>query len=124
MREEQVQFLTDKEEEFVERLEQSGFTRKVATVLVFLMNTSETTSRAIERGTDLRQPEVSLAMKVLIARGWVDVREAPSENKGRPSKLYQLALPAGKILQVIRKEKEEETKQQLALVGRLKEYIQ
>ncbi len=50
-------FFTEEEEEFVDLLNNCGFTKKVAMVLVFLAQSRETTSRAIERGTDLRQPE-------------------------------------------------------------------
>jgi predicted transcriptional regulator len=123
MRTKKVQFFTEKEEEFVNILIRSGFTRKVAMALVFLANTDETTTRAIERGTDMRQPEVSLAMKYLNGRGWVESHEDGSANKGRPSKVYKLAMPISKILDIIEKEKKDETKKQLAILGKMKDFI-
>jgi predicted transcriptional regulator len=123
MRTKKVQFFTEKEEEFVNILIRSGFTRKVAMALVFLVNTDETTTRAIERGTDMRQPEVSLAMKYLNGRGWVESREDGSANKGRPSKVYKLAMPVSKILDIIEKEKKDETKKQLTLLGKMKDFF-
>lgn len=123
MKTRKVQFFTEKEEEFVNILVSSGFTRKVAMALVFLANTEETTTRAIERGADMRQPEVSLAMKYLKGRGWIESREDGSANKGRPSKVYKLSLPISKILDVIEKDKKDETKKQMALLGKMKDFI-
>ena len=71
MRQESVQYFTDQEEEFVNLLIKIGTKRNVAMVLVFLASTKEVTSRAIERGTDLRQPEVSMAMKYMMELGWI-----------------------------------------------------
>jgi predicted transcriptional regulator len=64
MRTENVMYFTEKEEEFANLLIEIGTKRNVAKVLVFLANTPEATSRAIERGTDLRQPEVSICHAV------------------------------------------------------------
>ena len=68
MRQESVQYFTEKEEEFARLLTTIGTKKNVANVLVFLANVPEATSRAIERGTDLRQPEVSIAMTYLMTR--------------------------------------------------------
>jgi predicted transcriptional regulator len=124
MRQENIQFFTDKEEEFVDQLVRSGIAKKVAMALVFLTSTKETTSREIERGADMRQSEVSQAIKSLTARGWIKTREDGSAEKGRPLKIYKLSMPISKILGEIEKEKKEEIKQQMALLGKMKEYIQ
>ncbi|MGA8377842.1 MAG: helix-turn-helix domain-containing protein, partial [Methanoregula sp.] len=63
---------------------QIGIKKNAAKVLVFLANSSEATSHAIERGTDLRQPEVSLAMRYLMDQGWIMSWESKAESKGRP----------------------------------------
>ena len=97
--------------------------RNVAKLLVFLANTTDATSRAIERGTDLRQPEVSIAMKYLTDQGWIKESEKSSENKGRPQKVYKLAVPMTKIMGFIEEEKKKEAKNQTALVGKLRKYI-
>ena len=52
-----VLYFTEKEEEFTNLLITVGLPRIVAKVLVFLANTREASSRDIERGADLRQPE-------------------------------------------------------------------
>ena len=94
MRTENVMYFTEKEEEFANLLIEIGTKRNVAKVLVFLANTSEATSRAIERGTDLRQPEVSIAMRYLIEQDWISSRESKAESKGRPVDLPSWPNPS------------------------------
>ena len=66
MKEQTIQLFTDKEEEFVNLLIEIGTKKTDAQMLVFLANTPTATSRDLERGTDLRQPEVSIAIKYLV----------------------------------------------------------
>jgi predicted transcriptional regulator len=123
MKPQHVMYFTEKETEFVNLLIDIGTRKNVAQVLVFLANASEATSRDIERGTDLRQPEVSLAMHYLIAQDWIKIRENKAEGKGRPVKIYSLSKPIDRIMNIIEKDKKEQAKQQLARVQKLREYI-
>ena len=118
-----IQYFTEKEEEFVKLLIEIGMRRTVAKVLVFLANVKEATSRDIERGTDLRQPEVSIAMNYMFEQNWLKNRESKAMSKGRPVKIYELALPMPKILDSIEKEKNQEVKKQLVLVKKMRSYI-
>ena len=81
MRTESVQYFTEREEEFVSLLIGIGIKKHVAALLVFLANVPETSSRSIERGTDLRQPEVSIAMRYLMDRGWSGCVGNPPNTK-------------------------------------------
>jgi predicted transcriptional regulator len=123
MRTEKVMYFTEKEADFANILIGIGTKRNVAKVLVFLANIPEATSREIERGTDLRQPEVSIAMKYLIDLGWIKSRESRAESKGRPVKIYELAKPITEILDSIEKEKEKEANNQSALFRKLQDYL-
>jgi len=123
MRTEKVMYFTEKEEDFANLLIGIGTKRNVAKVLVFLANIPEATSREIERSTDLRQPEVSIAMKYLIDLGWIRSRESKAESKGRPVKIYELAKPITEILDGIEKKKEKETNNQLAHIQKLRDYL-
>jgi predicted transcriptional regulator len=123
MRSRNVLYFTQKEEEFANLLIRIGIKRNVAKVLVYLAHTPEATSRDIERGTDLRQPEVSIAMAFMIEQKWVESRETKAENKGRPVKIYKLALPITEIMDIIEKEKKEEATNQLNLIRKLRDYI-
>ncbi len=118
-----IQLFTDKEEEFVNLLLEIGMKRTVARTLVFLLNTKEATSRDIERGTDLRQPEVSLAIKYLAERGWVNSDEIASDRKGRPVRNYTLAMPVPDIMTSIEKQKKADVTHQMALVKKMQKYV-
>jgi predicted transcriptional regulator len=123
MKQENIQYFTEKEEEFASLLVEIGTNKNVAKILVYLAGTPEATSRSIDRGTDMRQPEVSIALKYLMQQGWIRSRECPSERKGRPAKIYELAKPIQEIMAGIEDGKREETHRQLALIGKLREYI-
>jgi len=123
MKPQHVMYFTEKETAFVNLLVDVGTRKNVAQVLVFLANVPEATSRDIERGTDLRQPEVSLAMHQLIGQDWIRIREHKAPGKGRPVKIYSLSKPIDRIMAIIEKDKKEEAKQQLARVQQLRQYI-
>jgi len=123
MRSEKMMYFTQKEEDFATLLTGLGLKRNVAKVLVYLTNVPEATSRDIERGTDLRQPEVSIAMRYLKECDWVDSRENKADSKGRPVKIYQLVRPIDEIMNNIETEKKREAENQLDLIQRLREYI-
>ena len=58
--------LDDGDEEMAEILISSGLSRPVARTLAYLQKVDTATSIDLERGTGLRQPEVSIAMRQLI----------------------------------------------------------
>jgi predicted transcriptional regulator len=78
MRQESVQYFTETEKEFANLLIKIGTKKNIAKVLVFLANTPEATPREIERGIDIRQPEVSIAIKYMAEQGWIKSIEIPS----------------------------------------------
>jgi len=123
MRTETIQYFTEKEEEFVDLLIDIGTKKNVAKLLVFLANVPLASSREIEQGTDMRQPEVSIAMKYLLDRGWINVQAEPGEHKGRLKKIYTLAVPMQKIMDRIEKEKSQEAKDQLARIKKMRSYV-
>jgi predicted transcriptional regulator len=65
-----IRQLDEKDEEIADALISLGMSRNVARTLSYLQNVSETTSIELERGTGLRQPEISIAMRV--RRTWLD----------------------------------------------------
>ena len=90
---------------------------------MFLLNSKEATSRDIERGTDLRQPEVSLAIKYLAEMGWVNSDEIASDRKGRPVRNYTLAMRVPDIMTSIEKQKKADVNHQMALVKKMQKYV-
>jgi len=123
MKLEKVLTFTDAEEELANLLTEIGMKRNVSKVLVYLANTNEATSRDIERGTDLRQPEVSIAMRTLMEKEWIDSRESKAESKGRPVKIYSLSKDINDIVDIIEVEKEKEIDIQLKLIEKVRGLI-
>jgi predicted transcriptional regulator len=124
MRTKNVMYFTQDEENLANLLIRTGMKRNVARVLIYLAHNPEATSREIERGTDLRQPEVSLAMAALTDQKWVENHEIKAENKGRPVKIYRLSNPFSEIVDVIEREKREQAATQLSLIQEIRTYIQ
>ncbi|WAI01260.1 helix-turn-helix domain-containing protein [Methanogenium organophilum] len=124
MRMEKVMVFTEEDEEFSNLLTEIGLKRNVAKVLIYLAMTEEATSREIERSTDLRQPEVSIAMRTLKENEWIESRESKAESKGRPVKIYRLSKPITEIMDIIEKNKREEVENQLKLIQKIRIHLQ
>ncbi len=82
---------------------QTGVSKNIARTLVVLAAQGETTSLGVEKAAGLRQPEVSICMKELRARGWVKKRDIKKEGKGRPLHSYVLTKPFEKIVEELAK---------------------
>jgi len=123
MRESTVKILDDKDMEFVETLRSLGVPRNVATLITFLANVDEASSREIEMGSDLRQPEVSIAMRTLRDNSWIEEREIKREGKGRPMKVYSLRASIDDIIKHFEEEKLNESAQAMESIQRLKQLI-
>lgn len=63
-----VKHFDQKEEDIVDDLITLGLSRPVAKTPAYLQQVNEVTSVELETGTDLRQPEVSIATKQLEER--------------------------------------------------------
>lgn len=88
-------------EKAVELLINAGMSKNIAKTLIFLARNEEATSMEIERGTNLRQPEVSLAMQSLRRKKWIEKRDIKKEGKGRPIYCYKLIKSMKEILKII-----------------------
>jgi predicted transcriptional regulator len=82
-------------DKILQLLQKCGYRRTIAAVLTYLIEHQGTksTSKSIEEGMGLRQPEVVLAMAALLDRKWVvsEVAERPAEKRGPPTYVYWLA---------------------------------
>ena len=120
MKQQTIYFFTEKEEEFANLLIEIGMKKNTAKVLVFLANITEATSRVIERGTDLRQPEVSIAIRYLDDQGWITSRVSKEESRGRRVRIYKLARPINEIVGGIEKKSKVELNKKLAALQKLR----
>jgi len=123
MKESTVKILDDKDMEFVETLRSLSVPRNVATLITFLANVDEASSREIEMGSDLRQPEVSIAMRTLRDNNWIEEKEIKREGKGRPMKVYSLKASIDEIIKHFEEEKMHESAQAMESIQRLKQLI-
>jgi predicted transcriptional regulator len=90
-------------------------------MITYLANTDEVTSREIEMGTNLRQPEVSIGMRTLRQNNWVTEREVKAEGKGRPMKIYKLGVPIEEIIKHYEEEKNSEAAKTMQAIQKLKD---
>jgi predicted transcriptional regulator len=123
MRQENVMYFTEKEEELVNLLFELGIKRNVAKVLVFLAKTPMVTFRAIDRGTDLRHLEVVTVVQYLKKHGWIKSQKNKAKSEGRPVTIYELVKPIAEIVNGIEKEKIKKANDQLQLIQKLRNYI-
>jgi len=99
-----------------------GVSRPIAVVLTCMaISPKKTTSARIEQMSGLRQPEVSVAMKTLIEKGWVEITEEKQKNgKGRPIKYYSLITPLEEIMASIECSAVQQSQQILHTITKLK----
>ncbi len=121
MRQFSVKVLDDKDREFVEVLRDLGIPRNVASMITYLANVDEATSREIEIGSNLRQPEVSIAMRSLRKNDWIEEREIKKDGKGRPMKVYRLTISLEEIISHFEEEKRRESTKVMENIDRLKD---
>ena len=82
-----------------------GMPKNLAKTLIYISRVEECRSDDIETGTNLRQPEVSIAVRELSRRGWTDTREQKKKGKGRPIHVYTLSADLNDIVKTFEKEK-------------------
>jgi len=117
----EIKQLSEKDEEIVDALISLSMNRLVARVLAYLQQVNEATSNELENGTNLRQPEVSIAMRMLTERDWINERDEKKPGKGRPYKIYSLKIGFNEIITQLEKQQREAVDEAQARIKRLKE---
>jgi predicted transcriptional regulator len=124
MEEHTTKILDDKDMEFVEILRSLNIPRNVATLITFLFGADEmASSREIEMGTDLRQPEVSAAMRFLRENNWLEEKEVEPESRGRPKKVYSLKDGIDSIIKYFEDERTREISETMENIKRLRQHV-
>ena len=118
-----IKVADEKDFEFIEVLENLGMNRNVAKLVTYLKDVKEGSSRDIERATDMRQPEVSIAMQTMRTMNWVAEHEIKGDGKGRPMKFYALRSTVDEIIGYYEAKKSQEAAQTMEAIQRLKEMI-
>ncbi|WP_406670378.1 transcriptional regulator [Methanolobus sp. ZRKC4] len=95
----ELNILDGKGYEIVELLQGLNVPRTESICIACLVCGEELTSQDIEKTSGLRQPEVSIAMRPLRDRKWIEERnEKKNSDKGRPLKYYKLIVPFEEIV--------------------------
>jgi predicted transcriptional regulator len=120
-----IRQLDEQDEEIADELISLDIIRPVARTLSYLLHVNETTSIELERGTGLRQPEISIAMKELEEHGWISEREKKKPGKGRPNKVYSLKVGFEEIIAELEKQQRkaaDEARSRIELLRKARRY--
>ncbi len=120
----EVKILDENDLVFVSDLRNLGIQRNVALTLVYLLNVKEASSREIEIGTGLRQPEISLAIGFMSDNKWVDSRMIRVNKKGRPLRVYSFCVPMKTIYAFYELKAHQDYEESVVKINQLKELIQ
>ena len=116
-----IRIADEKDFEFIRGLQNLGMNRNVASLVTYLKDVTEGSSRDIEIATGMRQPEVSIAMQTMRAMNWVTEHEVKGDGKGRPMKYYALRSTIDEIIGYYEAKKNQEAAQTMEAIHRLKE---
>jgi predicted transcriptional regulator len=117
-----VKTLDDRDREFAMTLQKLGVQQNVAAMITYLMNVDKATSREIEIGTDLRQPEVSICAKILRHDGWLEESDIKrGGGKGRPLRVYKLKVSIDEIIKHFEEERIQESFEIMQSIQKLKQ---
>lgn len=116
-----VSILDEKDIEFVDLLVKQGLKQNTAKTLTLLKGVPAATAKELEIGADMRQPEVSVAIRELKQYEWIHETEQKRQGKGRPYKIYTLKVDVATIVEELEELKRLESKETLESIMRLKE---
>ena len=120
MKDLEVKMLDEEDHVFIKALSDLGMSRNAATTMAYLMNVDESSAREIEISTGLRQPEVSLAIKLMHNQSWISVRSEKKPGKGRPTKIYSLVVPVDEIISYYEDKIYKESQATISVIRKLK----
>lgn len=113
--------LNERDLEFVETLRDLGVARNLAALIAYLAGLNEASSKEIEVGANLSQAGVSIAVKTLREKGWVEERKINGGKRGRLMNVYRLSVGMDEIIRHFEREKQNESAQVMISIQRLKE---
>ena len=108
MRKENSYVLDKQDKKMVQLFAELGMPKNLAKTLLYISKVNECFSIDIERGTNLRQPDVSVAMQELRRRGWAEKSDQKKKGKGRPVHIYKSTVDLSEIVKSFEQEKRED----------------
>ena len=124
MKQKNVYTLDKEDDKVIQLFVKLGMPKNLMKTLICISQFNECKGADVERGTDLRQPEVSIAMQELQRRGWVKKRDLKKKGKGRPAHIYTITTDLTKIMTTFEQEKLKEVESLKKDISELKSIIQ
>ena len=112
--------MNDKYYDIREILMELGEKNPTATAISYMMQNNPVKSTELEKKVGLRQPEVSIIMKDLKGRGWIDESKEMLEGKGRPVNIYRLNKSPKDIINFLESKITADSEKSLAAIERLR----
>jgi predicted transcriptional regulator len=100
--------LNSTDKKVIDLFDELGVSKNLAKTLMFISKVNHCRSSDIEKGANLRQPEVSVAMQQLSDYGWIEKTNQKKEGKGRPIYIYKLTTELDDIFEYFQQEKQQE----------------
>ena len=123
MKKDSPYFLNSEDKKIVNIFAELGMPKNLAKTLTYISRVNECRSADIEKGANLRQPEVSVAMQHLQRKEWISKRDVKKEGKGRPIYFYKLEASLDVIVKDFEKEKQKEIETIKKDIGELKSLL-
>ncbi|WNY25282.1 transcriptional regulator protein [Methanolapillus millepedarum] len=123
MKDYEVKILDDEDVRFAAHLKSLGIQKSVALTLTYLLNVDEASSRDIEIGTGLRQPEISLAICFMKSHSWVAGKLVKVNRKGRPLHVYSLCVPLERIFEYYESIIYHDSQESIAKIQKIKDLL-
>ena len=111
----------ERDSEIVQCLQNLGVSKSVAYLISYLKDMNERSYQDIEEATGLRQPEVSIAMRVFREQGWITERDIRRCPRARTSKTYALRQTLEEITRHYEEVEQIESARISEAIGKLKE---
>ena len=124
MKEKYVLSLDKEDDKAVQLFHKLGMPKNLAKTLLYISQYDQCKCANIEQATDMRQPEISIAMQELHRRGWVQMRDLKQKGKGRPVRIYTSTTQLSEILKTFEQEKLKEIENIKKGISLLKDIIQ
>jgi predicted transcriptional regulator len=123
MRQKNVYMFDKDDDKAVQLFVKLGMPKNLAKTLLYISQFDECKCADIEQATDMRQPEVSIAMQELHKKGWVKKRDLKKKGKGRPVHIYKPTVHLSEILKSFEQEKFKEVERLKSDISLLKNII-
>ena len=123
MKQKNVYVLDNDDGKAIQLFVKMGMPKNIAKTLLYVSQFDECKCADVEQATDMRQPEVSIAMQELRRRGWVKKRDLKKEGKGRPLHIYNATAHLSEILNAFEQEKLKEVENVKNDISTLKNII-